>query len=442
MQVLLIEPDYANKYPPLGLMKISTFFKNRGDDVVFFKGRSKEIRDEFDWDFILITSLFTFEWKTTVDTIKFYSCAPSKPTVMCGGILASLMPDELYRETGVKICTGLWDKPGILGLKGEETIEFQIPDYSMLDDIDYKYAAADSYFVHFTRGCVNNCKFCSVPKLEPCFVPYRPVAKTVEEIDKLYGPKQNMLVMDNNTAASPHFARIISEISECGFYKGAILKGKQRAIDFNQGLDARNLSLEKIKALSTLCVKPVRIAFDDIRLKPTYERCIRWAASCGITRLSNYVLYNYRDTPEDFYERLRINVDLNEELKTSIYSFPMKYSPIEQTSRTYIGENWNWRYLRGVKCILQATHGVVGTKLDFFLRAFGKNASEFKELISMPERFIINREDMESESTIWRENLRALEDVAMDDFRFRALNSRKPKLGSSYPSVEHLLAQY
>ena len=37
-RILLIEPPYKNKYPPMGLMKISTYHKLLGDEVRFYKG--------------------------------------------------------------------------------------------------------------------------------------------------------------------------------------------------------------------------------------------------------------------------------------------------------------------------------------------------------------------------------------------------------------------
>src|SRR2546430_2640497 len=36
--ILLIEPGYRNKYPPIGLMKIATYHRMLGDKIVFFKG--------------------------------------------------------------------------------------------------------------------------------------------------------------------------------------------------------------------------------------------------------------------------------------------------------------------------------------------------------------------------------------------------------------------
>ena len=41
-KVLLIEPDYNNKFPPVALMKLATYYRNRGDwDVYFYKGDLK-----------------------------------------------------------------------------------------------------------------------------------------------------------------------------------------------------------------------------------------------------------------------------------------------------------------------------------------------------------------------------------------------------------------
>ena len=39
--ILLVEPNYRNKFPPVALMKFSTYHKRRGDNVVFFKGDIK-----------------------------------------------------------------------------------------------------------------------------------------------------------------------------------------------------------------------------------------------------------------------------------------------------------------------------------------------------------------------------------------------------------------
>ena len=123
----------------------------------------------------------------------------------------------------------------------------------------------------------------------------------------------------------------------------------QRRVDFNQGVDARLINKVNIAELSRLEIKPLRIAFDDIKFENEYRRAVWLAADAGIKTLSYYILYNYRDTPRDFYRRLRNNIELNSEFKakrykTRIWSFPMRYSPVfgvESKGRKYIGKNWN-----------------------------------------------------------------------------------------------------
>jgi len=167
-----------------------------------------------------------------------------------------------------------------------------------------------------------------------------------------------------------------------------------RIVDFNQGLDARLLTEEKMELLSQLPMEPLRIAFDDIKLEKLYVEKVRLAHKYGIKHLSNYILFNYRDTPDDFYERLRINIELNAELGLSIFSFPMRYIPLDAKDRRYVSPKWNSTQLRGVQCILHATRGVVGPRKPFFERAFGKTAEEFRYIIEQPEELIFHREKM------------------------------------------------
>ena len=140
----------------------------------------------------------------------------------------------------------------------------------------------------------------------------------------------------------------------------------KRTVDYNQGLDARFLDEAKMSKLAEIPLEPMRLAFDSINLKDVYVNAVRLAHRYGQKEMSNYILYNFDDTPEDFYQRLRINIDLNEEfrkdkVKTSIYSFPMRYIPLKAKDRDVdTGNNhWNKKYLRAVQVILNVMKGPV-----------------------------------------------------------------------------------
>ena len=100
------------------------------------------------------------------------------------------------------------------------------------------------------------------------------------------------------------------------------------------------------------------------------------SAAAGLKEFSNYLLYNFMDQPVDLYKRLRINVELCDELNVNIYSFPMKYHPIRKGkcdaddyshNRDYIGKHWNRKYIRAVQAILNSTKGKIGRGMSFFL---------------------------------------------------------------------------
>ena len=545
-KVLLIEPNYRNKYPPMGLMKLATYYRMCQDDVRFYKGNikllavelicedllkhlqicfpdvfwsnlwpilfdfvrlgkygildghpefedenvidaMKEYRKKYQnkdyfanprFDKVGITTLFTFYWDITIDTINFAKqLCKSEADVMVGGIMSSLLPNEVFEATGIYPFVGLLNHPGDID-PGNELIIDELPlDYSILEETDYVYPANNAYFAYMTRGCVNKCAFCAVPQLEPDYCEYIGLKQQIEITIKRFGDQKDLLLLDNNVLASKCYNRIIDEIRDCGFGVGATytppdqyaitiqnlreayndrayirkavklykelvdrLNGaektelyqkldsahclypytatkqailelddyvrplyekthkqsmKRRIVDFNQGIDSRLITDENMAKLSEVNIYPLRIAFDHWELRDVYERSVRTAVKNGIKNLSNYLLYNFEDKPEELYYRLRMNVDLCEELGASIYSFPMKYHPINDQeyfrNRDFIGKHWNRKFIRAVQAVLNSTKGKIGRGVAFFEEAFGKDVEEFYKILWMPETFIIYR---------------------------------------------------
>jgi hypothetical protein len=418
-RILLLEPGYKNKYPPLGLMKIAQYHGPRGkrDHVTFRKEPDRRLTME-PWDRVYVTTLFSFEYQKIAETIDFALEAVHGQTqrVFVGGIAASLMHERFLSEPrwrGVRFVRGLLDKPAAFALQlnsfdgdfyaddvAGPIIEDLIPDYSILDQIDYIYPVRDAYFAYASRGCIRKCHFCGVPKLEGAQRDATPLTEFVRGVDEIYGPRRDLMLMDNNVVASARFKEIIAEIRDIGFARGAKLKrhgervASQRRVDFNQGVDARILCKDRmyLRELSSICLSPLRIAFDHLGLKVPYETAVRFAHEFGMNDLSNYMLYNFHDSPADLFERMLLNVRLNEELSIRIYSFPMRYQPTDLADRSHIGPKWNRYLLRSVQLVLQATHGVVSGEPEFYKAAFGSNHEEFESILTRPHHMIFNRQ--------------------------------------------------
>jgi hypothetical protein len=160
------------------------------------------------------------------------------------------------------------------------------------------------------------------------------------------------------------FASVYQNIIQAKLARG---HGKARYVDFNQGVDARLLTESKTKKLAEINVRPLRIAFDHYEVDPQhpkarpmhkiYSEAVRLAVKYGVNHLSNYLLYNHEDTPDELYLRLQLNIELCEELNANIYSFPMKYHKLTDTDRSFIGANWNRKYIRTIQAIINATGG-------------------------------------------------------------------------------------
>jgi len=592
-KVLLIEPNYKNKYPPMGLMKLATYYRKQGDDVRFFKGDLKVFAaqllcEEFldkvndctmgkyapklvehirkgtftpldaipgfrdtdredllkayrrrytngdfpNFDVVGITTLFTFYWRETIETINFAKkfCA-EKGRMIVGGISATILHEQLSRETGITPICGLLNKPGMLDDGNEDIIDELPLDYSILEEIDYAYPANNAFFAYMTRGCPRNCKFCAVPRLEPEYKSFIGLQEQIRNTIERFGPMKDLLLMDNNVFASEQFDMIIDEIKACGFEYGATyipaseyevamknlcdeynVRGykrkfirlydqistrlkeeeqadfylqreqhnllypevasiediisfdviarplyekhfkqtkRKRIIDFNQGVDARLVDDAKMKKLSETNIRPLRIAFDHYSMKETYERAIRLAAKHKIRDLSNYLLYNFEDHPDELYYRMKLNVELCEELGVTIFSFPMKYHPIDDpeffNNREFIGKLWSRKFIRAVQAVLNSTKGKIGGGRSFFEEAFGKDIDGYHKILWMPENFIIQRLTYKDNLTAeWWDKFQALTSEEM--YKLQAIVSKngfdEKTVTTGDPAVDNVLKYY
>lgn len=477
--ILLLEPGYSNKYPPIGLMKISYFHKYIHHDYVrFAKGELPDAYRNKKWDRVYVTTLFTFEWEKTKKALEYALTVVKDPTqVYTGGILATLMPELIakYFPT-VKNNPGLLNRKGTLGLEHEECVDTMTLDYGILDDIadQYVYPAHDAYFTYMTRGCGMKCQFCAVQTLEPEYIPFISITESIRKVDEQFGQKKDLLLMDNNVLRSPYFDQIIDEIKALGFQKGATYvnpktgKTVKRFVDFNQGLDAFLLTPHKAKRLGELALRPARIAFDHIEDAEAYKKAIERCARSGITHMSNYLLYNgenftgkghkyHADTPEDLYERMKISMDLCEELseelghKVAIFSFPMRYIPLSDLKRGFVGEKWNAKYLRAVQRMLIPTQGKGVSSRSFFEADFGTSPEEFVMFLAMPEEhlgwrghFARRRNETDAEmkkrKLLWDENQQFLMEWKQ---RFLLLSAKKEQfidyIGDNDYSIERFV---
>ena len=316
MKILLVEPHYYTRYPPLGLMKLGSYYRSLGDDIKLVRGLD-ELDTNFDPDIIEITSLFTYAWGPVHEAIEFYHKKFPQAKITVGGLYASIMPDRLKDYYPfVKIHTGLHTEA-----------EKYVPAYDILSTVS-KWKDWKSTILFTTRGCIRKCPFCIVPELEG------KIRTMITNIEPYIFPGHNEIILwDNNFLASKQWKKTLKQ-----------LKKSNLKVDFNQGLDARLMDEEKASLLADLKGRNIRLAYDFKSEKDCVEKAVDCLESAGLRRkdIFFYTLFNFfdtkskqGDTPESFFEIIQ---DI---AKLGCVSYPMRYVPIHALEKnSYISPLW------------------------------------------------------------------------------------------------------
>jgi len=376
MRIALIDGNKKSLAYPIALLKIGAWLKSLGHKCKLFSNRLPD--DNIKYSEVWISTVFTFDIPFVRGMIQ--EAKKKYKTIKVGGIAASLMPEH-FKIEGVEITTGRIPE-----------IEKFTPDYSLLNEKP-EYSIA-----YLSRGCIRKCKFCMVSILEPKF-------ENVNDWEKdLYPGAKHILFYDNNWLAKPlkHFEKDIEDL------KRVIEEKNILTIDFNQALDCRLLTKRKADLIKDLPIEPIRFAFDGMHEDGHWQKAMQLMIERGKRNFISLVLYNFKDTPEDFYYRLKEHAIFTYKYKIHCFAFPMKYRPVlrVQSRKKYIGEYWTQKEFSGYHAMI-ANHsgtGIVacGNRKAFDYNAvkefeyfYGRDEKEFKKLINYPDIYkLVKRKKM------------------------------------------------
>jgi hypothetical protein len=257
---------------------------------------------------IYITSLFTYAWKPVHEAGFHYQKEFPKAKIVVGGIYATLCADHFRNSfPEVEIWQGRIEK-----------IDKLLPDYSLFPEWN-------TSILFSSRGCIRSCPFCSVNNLEPEF-------KAIKSIrDLIYPGHTKITLWDNNFLASPYYQDILEELFDL-----------ELEVDFNQGLDGRLITEEVVLWLKKIKLPIVRLAYDTKSIGKYLKKAIDYLKTVGFRGRSIvvYCLYNFSDSPDDFFDRIR---DL---LEWGVVAYPMRYEPLEpRPKNTYVSPTWTHNHL-------------------------------------------------------------------------------------------------
>lgn len=234
--------DIDSRMANLALMKLSSYYKSKGDKVELTAPLFAE-----NYDRVYGSKIFS------------YTDLPALPShAIIGG-------------------SGYY-----LQKKLDPNVEYVMPDYSLYRDIDYSLGFT-------SRGCSRRCPFCVVPAKEGKL-------KYAASIYEFWNPAhKKIILLDNNILGlNSHFEQVAE----------TLLKEKIK-VDFTQGLDIRYLNEDNTRILKQLSFfQDVKFSFDRLRYETGFRRGAELLLKYQFskTHVTIYVLAGY---DEDFSSTLR-----------------------------------------------------------------------------------------------------------------------------------------
>lgn len=263
-------------FPNLALMKLSAWHKARGDAVEWIP---YGFHDHYDRAYLskVFSDEYSADYPYPIDADEVIRAGSGYAITVENGV-------EVYHKDA--------DPP----LPAE--IEHIYPDYSIYPQFP------NTAYGFLTRGCPRGCQFCHVAGMQGRR------SHRVASLDEFWHGQKNIVLLDANISACPECIDIFAELASTEAY-----------VEFNQGLDARIMTTEKIRALNRVKYRRIHFAWDkpeeDLRddfkrIAENLERLTRRNVSC-------YVLTNFGSSHQQDLERIMFLRELDIQPYVMIY---------------------------------------------------------------------------------------------------------------------------
>lgn len=224
-------------------------------------------------------------------------------------MLREIVDDALYYGQQVEI-------GGPAVIHNEAELKWRTRSVSLRHTHEAEHVAGDYPMTWTSRGCIRNCPWCIVPRIE---------GRAMNEYDDIsYAP----LILDNNFLAcsDAHIERVLK-----------VWAGKK--VDWNQGLDARLYTSSFRNLVEKYKVRPLtwRFAYDSGGVGRFVQRAMENLQQHKIdkSRIRVYLLFGYDETQEEAISRAK------EIIAWGGSPYPMAYKPLNWMSRDYyVAPNW------------------------------------------------------------------------------------------------------
>ena len=263
MKIGLIDVDGHN-FPNIPLMKISAWHKKQGDHVEWYEPLLSGHMDK-----VYMSKIFSF----TPDYEYFIDA------------------DEIQKG-GSGYCIELVDGKEIYHKENDISLPYEIehiyPDYEIY--YDKVPETKNTAYGFMSRGCPRGCNFCHVKDKEGT------MSYKVANLGEFWKGQKFIELCDPNPIACKEWKDILQQLIDSKAW-----------VDFNQGIDVRMLTEEKIEYIKRIKTKSIHMAWDRYEDKdiivPKFK-AFKEMTGIDHRKLIVYVLCNFNTTIEQDLERI------------------------------------------------------------------------------------------------------------------------------------------